>query len=41
MGSRACIIFSSSFGSRQKIWKAWSKIGRCSSRDRKMADMVQ
>src|SRR4051812_5779353 len=35
------IIFSASLGSRQKMPNAWSKIGRCSSRESRTADMVQ
>ena len=32
---------SASFGSRQKMRNAWSKIGRCSWRESSTADMVQ
>ena len=37
----SCIIRSASLGSRQKMRKAWSKIGRCSWRESSTADMVQ
>ena len=40
-GSSSCIILSASFGSRQKMRNAWSKIGRCSWRESSTADMVQ